>query len=136
MQSLQVAVVVLLAAVAAMAFITEQQHEIAKTLSDSCHAELGGDLPEDFATKMRLGDLTLDSETSKCTIQCMFEKLALTDENGAANRTKIVTILSRGNPTEKAEALADLCEKNEGSTKCDKAYSLYLCYHKNKSIFE
>uniref|UniRef100_A0AAG5DHH6 Uncharacterized protein n=1 Tax=Anopheles atroparvus TaxID=41427 RepID=A0AAG5DHH6_ANOAO len=135
MQSLQVAFVVLLGAVCATAFFTEEQHDVAKMLADSCHKELGGDLPEDFATKMRHGDLTLNSEISKCTIQCIFAKVGYTDENGVINREKLVASLSKGNPVEKAEQFADECKANEGESKCDKAFSLYQCYHKNKSIF-
>ncbi|XP_040163894.1 general odorant-binding protein 56a-like [Anopheles arabiensis] len=136
MQSLQIVFVVLLAAVSTMAFFTEEQHEIAKSLAEQCRAELGGELPEDFATKMRLGDLTLDNETAKCTIQCMFAKVGFTLESGAANRDVLIAKLSKGNPTAKAEAFADVCENNEGETACDKAFSLYQCYHKNKSIFD
>uniref|UniRef100_A0A182KBX3 Uncharacterized protein n=1 Tax=Anopheles christyi TaxID=43041 RepID=A0A182KBX3_9DIPT len=136
MQSLQIVFLVLVAAVSAMAFFTEEQHDIAKSLAEACRGEVTGELPEDFATKMRLGDLTLDSEASKCTIQCMFAKVGFTDEDGVANRAVLVTKLSKGNPTEKAEMFADVCEKNEGDTKCDKAFSLYKCYHKNKSIFD
>uniref|UniRef100_A0A182W6E6 Uncharacterized protein n=1 Tax=Anopheles minimus TaxID=112268 RepID=A0A182W6E6_9DIPT len=136
MQNVQIVFLVLLGAVTTMAFFTEEQHEIAKSLADSCYAELGGDLPEDFATKMRLGDLTLDSEASKCTIQCMFAKVGFTDEDGVANRAVLITKLSKGNPVEKAEMFADVCDKNEGESKCDKAFSLYQCYHKNKSIFD
>uniref|UniRef100_A0A182RDS7 Uncharacterized protein n=1 Tax=Anopheles funestus TaxID=62324 RepID=A0A182RDS7_ANOFN len=136
MHKLQIVILLILGAVTTMAFFTEEQHEIAKSLADSCHAEIGGDLPEDFATKMRLGDLTLDSETSKCTIQCIFAKVGFTDEDGVANRAVLITKLSKGNPIEKAEIFADVCEKNEGDSKCDKAFSLYQCYNKNKSIFD
>ncbi|XP_052892315.1 general odorant-binding protein 56a-like [Anopheles moucheti] len=136
MQNLQIAFLLLLGAVTTMAFFTEEQHEIAKALTDACHAELGGDLPEDFATKMRLGDLTLDSETSKCTIQCIFAKVGFTDEDGVANRAVLIAKLTKGNPIEKATTFADVCEKNEGASKCDKAFSLYQCYNKNKSIFD
>uniref|UniRef100_A0A182SJY5 Uncharacterized protein n=1 Tax=Anopheles maculatus TaxID=74869 RepID=A0A182SJY5_9DIPT len=135
-KNLQIVLLTLLGVATTMAFFTEEQHEIAKALADSCHAELGGDLPEDFATKMRQGDLTLDSEIAKCTIQCMFAKVGFTDEDGVANRAVLITKLSKGNPTEKAEMFADVCEKNEGETKCDKAFSLYECYNKNKSIFD
>uniref|UniRef100_A0A182M771 Uncharacterized protein n=1 Tax=Anopheles culicifacies TaxID=139723 RepID=A0A182M771_9DIPT len=134
---LQIVFLLLLGVVTTMAFFTAEQHEIAKSLVDSCHAELGGDLPEDFATKMRMGDLTLDSgEAAKCIVQCMFAKVGFTDEDGVANRAVLITKLSKGNPVEKAEAFADVCEKNEGDNKCDKAFSLYQCYHKNKSIFD
>uniref|UniRef100_A0A182Q5H8 Uncharacterized protein n=1 Tax=Anopheles farauti TaxID=69004 RepID=A0A182Q5H8_9DIPT len=136
MQSLQIAFVVLLAIVSTTAFFTEEQHEIAIALSKACQGELGVDLPEDFSTRMRQGDLTLNSEASKCTIQCMFAKVGFTDENGVASREVLVTKLAKGNPVEKAEKFADICDKNEGETKCDKAFSLYECYHKNKSIFD
>ncbi|XP_053662192.1 general odorant-binding protein 56a-like [Anopheles marshallii] len=135
MQNLQIVFLVLLGAVTTLAFFTEEQHEIAKSLADACHAELGGELPEDFATKMRLGDPTLDSETSKCTIQCIFAKVGFTDENGVANRGLLIAKLSKGNPVEKATTFADVCEKNDGDSKCDKAFSLYQCYNRNKSIF-
>uniref|UniRef100_A0A182PLS6 Uncharacterized protein n=1 Tax=Anopheles epiroticus TaxID=199890 RepID=A0A182PLS6_9DIPT len=136
MQSLPIVFVVLLAAVSTMAFFTEEQHDIAKSLVEACRGEVSGELPEDFATRMRQGDLTLDSETSKCTIQCMFAKVGFTDADGVANRAVLITKLSKGNPTEKAEKFADVCEKNEGDSKCDKAFSLYQCYHKNKAIFD
>ncbi|XP_058057763.1 general odorant-binding protein 56d-like [Anopheles bellator] len=137
MQSLQIVFGVLLAAVTVMAFFTEEQHEVAKSLADACHAELGGELPEEFAKKMRQGDPSLDSEVAKCTIQCIFAKVGFTDENGATNRTVLVAKLSKGNPIEKVERFADLCEKSDvGESKCDKAFGLYQCYHKNKSIFD
>uniref|UniRef100_A0A182NU09 Uncharacterized protein n=1 Tax=Anopheles dirus TaxID=7168 RepID=A0A182NU09_9DIPT len=136
MQSIQIAFFVLLAAVSTMAFFTEEQHEIAKALSTACQAELGGELPEDFTTRMRQGDLTLNSEAAKCTIQCMFAKVGFTDENGLTNREVLVAKLSKGNPEEKAEKFADICNKSEGANKCDRAFSLYECYHKSKSIFD
>uniref|UniRef100_A0A2M4DNZ0 Putative odorant binding protein n=1 Tax=Anopheles darlingi TaxID=43151 RepID=A0A2M4DNZ0_ANODA len=73
----------------------------------------------------------------QCTIQCMFAKVGFTDaETGVANRAVVAQKLSKGNPVEKAEQFADLCANNEGESKCDKAYSLHQCYHKNKSIFD
>ncbi|XP_050083987.1 general odorant-binding protein 56d-like [Anopheles aquasalis] len=128
--------VLLLGITSSMAFFTAEQQEIAKNLADACQKELGVELPADFVTKMRLADPSLDNEVSKCALQCIFAKVGFTDaETGVVNRTVLAQKLSKGNPVEKAEQFADLCANNEGESKCDKAFSLHQCYHKNKSIF-
>uniref|UniRef100_A0A182IME5 Uncharacterized protein n=1 Tax=Anopheles atroparvus TaxID=41427 RepID=A0A182IME5_ANOAO len=133
MQSLQVAFVVVLGVIYATAHLTQEQHDQAKTISESCHEELGGELPDDYATRMSRERLILTSETAKCHVHCLYTKIGVVYEDGTVNRMGLIEQLRQGNPIEKAERFATLCEKIEGATKCERAYNLYQCYYNHKS---
>uniref|UniRef100_A0A182JEA8 Uncharacterized protein n=1 Tax=Anopheles atroparvus TaxID=41427 RepID=A0A182JEA8_ANOAO len=113
--------------------LTQEQHDQAKTISESCHEELGGELPEDNFNRMSRERLILTSETAKCHVHCLYTKTGVVNEDGTVNRMGLIEQLRQGNPIEKAERFATLCEKTEGATKCERAYNVYQCYYKHKS---
>ncbi|XP_055645089.1 uncharacterized protein LOC129780631 [Toxorhynchites rutilus septentrionalis] len=116
------------------AFFTAEQHDIANRLIQQCATEIGEEFREISAERFIEGNLGRRDDKFKCFVRCVLSKPGFIDAAGEVNKEILIEKLSKGNTREKAEMIAELCHKFDGTDACQKAFGLYECYQKNKSI--
>lgn len=104
-------------------------------MTQQCAEEISEKLPENPGEKFIAGTLNLPEDKFKCFVKCALSKPGFVDSAGEVNKEVLIEKLSKGNSREKAERFAELCHKFDGADACQKAFGLYECYQKNKSIF-
>uniref|UniRef100_A0A2M3ZDS3 Putative odorant-binding protein-related protein obp n=1 Tax=Anopheles braziliensis TaxID=58242 RepID=A0A2M3ZDS3_9DIPT len=85
-------------------------------------------ITETSAKKLSAGEQIKDPDQStKCFVQCFFQKLRLMDEKGTVLKDKLEVFLTRLMDADKAKEYVKQCDHRR-TNPCDTAWAIYDCY--------
>ncbi|KAK9869630.1 hypothetical protein WA026_003375 [Henosepilachna vigintioctopunctata] len=110
----------------------EDMQELIKNLHTTCVGEVG--VQEELISRAQKGDFA-DVEELKCYTKCIFDQLAIADENGVADPEAALAVIP-ANMQATADPIIRKCTALRGSNPCDNVFVAMKCwYHESPETY-